>query len=175
MFPALQPFFCAGAPHTEHSGADSSSSTAAAAAPVPAGRKLLQPNPVTPQDATAAANSTSSSTHQSANIAMTTLRPLTISVNESELSVWVDAGWKVVDLLQYLANYVTPAAPAGYTLGAFPWFVYQVRAEAVLVEVGPHPQCASTVHAEAEPSHLLCLPGKQAESASRCLGRHTTF
>lgn len=58
---------------------------------------------------------------------MTTLRPMNISVNESEPSVWVDAGVKVMDLLDYLGNYVTPAAPAGYTLGAFPWFVYQVR------------------------------------------------
>jgi hypothetical protein len=58
---------------------------------------------------------------------MTTLRPLNITVNESEPSVWVDSGVKVIDLLDYLANYVTPAAPSGYTLGAFPWFVYQVR------------------------------------------------
>jgi hypothetical protein len=52
---------------------------------------------------------------------------MSITVNETESSVWVDAGVKVIDLLDYLGNYVTAAAPAGYTLGAFPWFVYQVR------------------------------------------------
>jgi FAD/FMN-containing dehydrogenase len=57
---------------------------------------------------------------------MRTIRPLNISVNETEGSVWVDAGVITADLLAYLANYVTPDAPAGYTLPAFPWFVYQV-------------------------------------------------
>ncbi len=32
---------------------------------------------------------------------------------------------KTIDLLQYLGNYVTDVAPAGWTLPAFPWFVYQ--------------------------------------------------
>jgi FAD/FMN-containing dehydrogenase len=38
---------------------------------------------------------------------------------------------KTIDLLTFLRHYVTPAAPAGYTLGAFPWFVYQSVAGAV--------------------------------------------
>jgi FAD/FMN-containing dehydrogenase len=46
---------------------------------------------------------------------------LTISVNESDQSVTVDAGVIVMDLLTFLSNHVTDKAPAGYTLPAFPW------------------------------------------------------
>eukprot|EP00879_Flechtneria_rotunda_P014556 GHRR01015211.1.p1 GENE.GHRR01015211.1~~GHRR01015211.1.p1 ORF type:complete len:664 (+),score=177.73 GHRR01015211.1:545-2536(+) len=70
----------------------------------------------------------------SANIVMTTIRPLNISVDEASESVWVDAGVITMDLLEYLSNYVTPAAPAGWTLGAFPWFVYQSIGGAVATE-----------------------------------------
>jgi hypothetical protein len=65
---------------------------------------------------------------------MRTIRPLNISVNETEGSVWVDAGVITADLLVYLANYVTPDAPAGYTLPAFPWFVYQVNFASVTLQ-----------------------------------------
>uniref|UniRef100_A0A383W3X5 J domain-containing protein n=1 Tax=Tetradesmus obliquus TaxID=3088 RepID=A0A383W3X5_TETOB len=67
----------------------------------------------------------------SAGIMMSTIRPLNISVNESGQSVWVDAGVKTIDLLTFLRHHVTPKAPAGYTLAAFPWFVYQSVAGAV--------------------------------------------
>ena len=49
----------------------------------------------------------------SANIDMTTIRPLKIEVNEKELFAWVSAGVIVWDLMVYLGNYVTPAAPRG--------------------------------------------------------------
>lgn len=67
----------------------------------------------------------SSTCSGSVNIVMTTIRPLTIVVDEENLAVDVDAGVKTIDLLQFLGNYVTRKAPAGYTLPAFPWFVYQ--------------------------------------------------
>lgn len=57
---------------------------------------------------------------------MTTLRPLIIDVDEADETVLVDAGVRTYDLLQYLGAYVTRGAPAGWTLPAFPWFVYQV-------------------------------------------------
>ena len=44
---------------------------------------------------------------------MTTIRPLKIEVNEKDLHVWVSAGVMLWDLMDYLANYVTPAAPRG--------------------------------------------------------------
>lgn len=56
---------------------------------------------------------------------------MNITVNETDQTVWVDAGVKTIDLLDYLRNYVTPTAPAGYTVGAFPWFVYQTIGGAV--------------------------------------------
>ena len=49
----------------------------------------------------------------SAIIVMTTIRPLKIEVNEKDLHVWVSAGVMLWDLMDYLANYVTPAAPRG--------------------------------------------------------------
>ena len=49
----------------------------------------------------------------SANIVMTTIRPLKIEVNEKDLCVWVSAGVMLWDLMDYLGNYVTPAAPRG--------------------------------------------------------------
>ncbi|PNH11479.1 D-arabinono-1,4-lactone oxidase [Tetrabaena socialis] len=66
-----------------------------------------------------------------ANIVMTTLRPLLIEVDEQGQSVTVDAGVRTIDLLRYLADYVTPTAPSGYTLPAFPWFVFQTLGGAV--------------------------------------------
>ncbi|KAG2493004.1 hypothetical protein HYH03_008668 [Edaphochlamys debaryana] len=66
-----------------------------------------------------------------ANVVMETLRPLVIAVNESERSVTVDAGVRTIDLLRFLAAYVTPSAPSGWTLPAFPWFVFQTLGEAV--------------------------------------------
>ena len=51
--------------------------------------------------------------HSSANIVMTTIRPLEIAVNEKEPSVWVSAGVTIWDFVHYLANYVTPVAPRG--------------------------------------------------------------
>jgi FAD/FMN-containing dehydrogenase len=67
----------------------------------------------------------------SANIVLSTIRPLNIEVNETEGSVWVDSGVITQDLLSYLGSYVTRDAPAGYTLPAFPWFVYQTIGGAV--------------------------------------------
>ena len=48
-----------------------------------------------------------------ANIVMTTIRPLSIEVNEEEMSVWVSAGVTIWDLMDYLGNYNTPSAPRG--------------------------------------------------------------
>ena len=56
----------------------------------------------------------------SANIAMTTIRPLTIAVDEVEETAWVDAGIRLNDALDYLGNFVTQNAPRGWTLGAQP-------------------------------------------------------
>lgn len=55
-------------------------------------------------------------TPTSANIQLSTVRPLTIRVHEQEEAVEVDAGVVVWDLIDYLAHYVTPTAPAGWTL-----------------------------------------------------------
>jgi hypothetical protein len=81
---------------------------------------------------------------------LTTLRPLSISVNESDASVWVDAGVKTSDLLQYLSQHVTPQAPSGWSLGAFPWFVYQSVGGAVATgthgsNLGPHKSMSNQV------------------------------
>ncbi|GAX78596.1 hypothetical protein CEUSTIGMA_g6035.t1 [Chlamydomonas eustigma] len=38
---------------------------------------------------------------------------------------------QTIDLLRYLGNYVTQLSPTGYTLPAFPWFVYQTIGGAV--------------------------------------------
>ena len=61
----------------------------------------------------------------SADIAMTAMRPLKITVNETEETAWVDAGIKVADVLDFLGNYVTKDAPRGWTLPAPPFFVLQ--------------------------------------------------
>ncbi|GMH42611.1 hypothetical protein BSKO_10530 [Bryopsis sp. KO-2023] len=68
-----------------------------------------------------------------ANIAMNAIRPLKIEVDESGKApfIWVDSGVMVWDLLRYLGNYVTKKAPAGYTLLAPPWFVFQTIGGAV--------------------------------------------
>lgn len=66
-----------------------------------------------------------------AGIAMSSIRPLRITVDEEAQTVTADAGVVVADLLSFLANYATPRSPAGYTLPAFPWFVYQTVGGAV--------------------------------------------
>lgn len=56
----------------------------------------------------------------SANIAITTIRPLTIAVDEVKETAWIDAGIRLNDALDYLRNFVTQNAPRGWTLGAQP-------------------------------------------------------
>lgn len=41
--------------------------------------------------------------------------------------------FQTIDLINFLGNYVTEASPSGYALPAFPWFVYQVRADGRLL------------------------------------------
>ncbi|KAI8472715.1 MAG: hypothetical protein J3K34DRAFT_519583 [Monoraphidium minutum] len=65
----------------------------------------------------------SGSRRTAVNIALTTMRPFAIDVDTDDGSVWVDGG--------HLSNYVTEDAPAGWTLPAFPWFVYQSIAGAI--------------------------------------------
>ena len=89
-----QPFFCANATGTAPTG----SSTAR-----PARRLGTRAN----------AGTGSPEQRQPVNIAMTTIRPLSIHVNTSAGYAWVDAPVITADLLQYLANYVTEDAPAG--------------------------------------------------------------
>ena len=67
----------------------------------------------------------------SANIAMTAVRPLAIVVDEDEESAWIDAGIKIVDVLDYLGNYVTKTAPRGWTLATFPAFLFTSRLAAL--------------------------------------------
>jgi len=67
----------------------------------------------------------------SANIMMTTVRPLIIDVNEEEMSVWVSAGVVIWDLMNYLGNYNTPSSPRGYALGSTPALVNQTIAGAI--------------------------------------------
>jgi hypothetical protein len=62
----------------------------------------------------------------SAGIVLGTIRPLQILVDEAAMAVDVDAVVRVWDLIDYLGNYVTHKSPTGYTLGAIPWFVFQV-------------------------------------------------
>ncbi|KAL6752479.1 hypothetical protein V8C86DRAFT_2752850 [Haematococcus lacustris] len=69
--------------------------------------------------------------NSSVNIVTTAIRPLAIRVLEEEEAVVVDAGVITIDLLNYLANYVTARAPTGWTLPAFPWYVYQTVGGAV--------------------------------------------
>lgn len=69
--------------------------------------------------------SNKTATTAAAGIAMTTIRPLRIVVDEEAQTVTADAGVIVADLLDYLSNYATFRAPGGYTLPAFPWFVFQ--------------------------------------------------
>jgi len=59
----------------------------------------------------------------SANIVMTTIRPLVIDVNEDDMSVWVSAGVEIWELMEYLGHYHTPTAPRGFALGAAPSYV----------------------------------------------------
>jgi FAD/FMN-containing dehydrogenase len=66
-----------------------------------------------------------------AAIVMTTIRPLRIFVDESARTVTADAGVVLADLLGFLSNYASARAPAGYTLPAYPWFVYQTVGGAV--------------------------------------------
>ena len=48
-----------------------------------------------------------------ANIVMTSIRRPKIRVDEEEMSVWVSAGVVVWDLMTFLGDYVTDAAPRG--------------------------------------------------------------
>jgi FAD/FMN-containing dehydrogenase len=54
-----------------------------------------------------------------------------VTVNEAEMSVWVSGGFTVMDLITYLASFVTLKSPNGYTLQAYPAFVYQSVAGAI--------------------------------------------
>eukprot|EP00803_Ostreobium_quekettii_P005155 evm.model.scf_1682.3 EVM.evm.TU.scf_1682.3 scf_1682:31361-34800(+) len=67
----------------------------------------------------------------SANIAMTTIRPMTITIDEQEETAWIDAGISVLDALDYLGNYVTKNARRGWTLPAYSFWVRQTVAGAV--------------------------------------------
>ena len=92
------------------------------------------------------AESPSKGNWTSANIVMTTIRPLTIDVDEEDMSAWVSAGVMVSDLMIFLANYITPSSPrgraepsdkgtmgccAGYFIGTTPHFVNQTIAGAI--------------------------------------------
>ena len=48
-----------------------------------------------------------------ADIVMTDLNPQKYEVNEEEMSVWVSAGTITWDLMAFLGDYVTDAAPRG--------------------------------------------------------------
>ncbi|CAD7703073.1 unnamed protein product [Ostreobium quekettii] len=78
------------------------------------------------------ATAAAANNHQSsANVAMTTMRPMTITVDEQEETAWIDAGILVVDALTYLSNYVTEVAPRGWTLASYPFWVKQTVAGAI--------------------------------------------
>jgi hypothetical protein len=116
-FSCPQPFFCV-LPATAAGGngavnPDNTTTNSTTDGTLPGASPLVQAAAGQPD-----ANTSASS---SAGIALTTIRPLTISVNESDQSVTVDAGVLVMDLLTYLSNHVTAKAPAGYTLPALPW------------------------------------------------------
>ncbi|GFH06839.1 FAD-binding PCMH-type domain-containing protein, partial [Haematococcus lacustris] len=89
------------------------------------------PDASTTKQAVVAQSGSGKSQSSSVNIMMTALRPLKIKVLEDEEAVLVDAGVITIDLLNYLSSYVTAKAPAGWTLPAFPWYVYQTVGGAV--------------------------------------------
>lgn len=62
---------------------------------------------------------------------MTSMEGREITVDEEAMTVKVDAAVKTIDLLNFLSNYVTPSSPTGYTLLAFPWYVFQSIAGAI--------------------------------------------
>jgi len=66
-----------------------------------------------------------------AGVAMTAIRPVRIVVDEDSRTVTADAGVILADLIEFLSNYASARAPAGYTLPAYPWFVYQTVGGAV--------------------------------------------
>ncbi|KAG2493001.1 hypothetical protein HYH03_008665 [Edaphochlamys debaryana] len=103
-----------------------------------------------------------------ANVVMETLRPLVIAVNESERSVTVDAGVRTIDLLRFLAAYVTPSAPSGWTLPAFPWFVFQTLGGAV--STGTH---GSSLHHKSLSSQVLELTVVLANGTVRTFSSET--
>ena len=112
-------FWCATPPPWAAADADSSSPwnfEAAVSGGSPSRRHLLD---------NSTSNSNTTTTTNAAGIVLTTIRPLTIEVDEPAAAVTVGAGVKVSTLLDYLAAYVTPTAPSGWTLVAPPWFVYQ--------------------------------------------------
>ncbi|EFJ52629.1 hypothetical protein VOLCADRAFT_85802 [Volvox carteri f. nagariensis] len=103
-----------------------------------------------------------------ANIVMQTMRPLRIEVNETEESVTVDAGIRTIDLLRYLAAYVTPSAPAGWTLPAFPWFVFQTLGGAV--STNTH---GSSLKHSSLSSQVLALTMVLADGSTRTFSSET--
>lgn len=54
-----------------------------------------------------------------------------IAINESAMTVTAAAGVTQRTLLKFLDNYKTRAAPEGYTLAAFSWFIDQTIGGAV--------------------------------------------
>ena len=107
---------------------------------------------------------------------MTTIRPLKIEVNEKDLSVWVSAGVMLWDLMDYLANYVTPAAPRGksfstsqhlgtlclgYALHAHPVHVNQTVAGTIAT--GSH---GSSITYRTLSSHVLAVKAVLANGTS---------
>ena len=83
-----------------------------------------------------------------------------LDVNETNACVWVDAAVITSDLLAYLADYVTRAAPAGSTLQAFPWFVHQTIGGAVAT--GTHGS-SLTAASLSSASQLLGLEAVRAD------------
>jgi len=67
----------------------------------------------------------------SADIVMTTIRPLTIEIDAAEMSVWVSAGVTIWELMEYIGHYHTPSAPRGYALGSTPQYVNQTIGGAI--------------------------------------------
>jgi len=59
------------------------------------------------------------------------MRPMTITIDEQEETAWIDGGILVLDALNYLSTYVTEAAPRGWTLASYPFWVKQTVAGAI--------------------------------------------
>ncbi|KAG2423395.1 hypothetical protein HXX76_015360 [Chlamydomonas incerta] len=135
-----QRFFCAsnGTAPASGDGFNASAPAAAASSPLPAAGGV-------------------------ANIVMGTVRPLIIEVNETDETVLVDAGVRTIDLLRFLAAYVTPTAPSGWTLPAFPWFVFQTLGGAV--STGTHGSSLEhkSLSSQAVGLHVVLANGSHVE------------